>query len=515
MRTILEQENVRQFEQVRLDKLKTLRQRNRLGQFATPPALALDIAKYASEQLKRRREKFSFFDPALGTGAFFAAFLQAFPARRIDCGMGIELDKAFAESARKIWGPHGLRVIHGDFTKQQAATKHNVILTNPPYVRHHHISGEEKQRLWQQAYAATGLKLSGLAGLYCYFLLISHEWLAENGFAAWLIPSEFMDVNYGGTVKQYLIEKVSLLRIHRFSPAEVQFDDALVSSAIVIFEKRKPEVDHTALFSFGGGLCEPLHKEMIPLEHLQKTAKWTSLPKLGSSRQRRKHIVLGDLFVIKRGLATGNNSFFILPKSQLQEHGIPLDCVRPILPSPRRLKQVIVESDKEGWPILDEPLALIDCSMPQEELAAKYPKFWEYLREGKNKKIHLGYLTSRRSPWYSQEKRGVAKFLCTYMGRSRQRPFRFVWNKSNAVATNVYLLLYPKETVARILNARLALWEKIFNILQDISPEEFFNEGRVYGGGLYKMEPAELMRLPADKLARILGIKKAEQILMF
>jgi hypothetical protein len=42
-----------------------------------------------------------------------------------------------------------------------------------------------------------------------------------------LIPSEFMDVNYGAAVKRYLLNKVTLLHIHRFDPHDVQFGDAL------------------------------------------------------------------------------------------------------------------------------------------------------------------------------------------------------------------------------------------------------------------------------------------------
>lgn len=52
------------------------------------------------------------------------------------------------------------------------------------------------------------------------------------------MPSEFMDVNYGASVKRYLLDKVTLLHIHRFDPKEVQFGDALVSSAVVWFSKR-------------------------------------------------------------------------------------------------------------------------------------------------------------------------------------------------------------------------------------------------------------------------------------
>ena len=93
---------------------------------------------------------------------------------------GIELDKPFAEAANAIWHKQGLKVIQGDFTKQKAETTYNVILTNPPYVRHHHLLAEEKQRLGELARAATGLKLSGLSGLYCYFLLIAHDWLSRQ-----------------------------------------------------------------------------------------------------------------------------------------------------------------------------------------------------------------------------------------------------------------------------------------------------------------------------------------------
>src|SRR5207302_6159457 len=86
--------------------------------------------------------------------------------------------------------------------------------------------------------AAEGMiKISGLAGLYCYFLLLADAWLADGGFGIWLIPSEFMDVNYGQAVKRYLTEDVKLVHIHRFCPADVQFSDALVSSAVVVFEK--------------------------------------------------------------------------------------------------------------------------------------------------------------------------------------------------------------------------------------------------------------------------------------
>ena len=101
------------------------------------------------------------------------------------------------------------------------------------------------------------MEISGLAGLYCYFLLLCHDWMEEQGLAIWLIPSEFMDVNYGVTLRRYLTERVTLLHIHRFCPTDVQFTDALVSSAVVVFRKAPPPPGHRVRFSFGGPIEEP------------------------------------------------------------------------------------------------------------------------------------------------------------------------------------------------------------------------------------------------------------------
>ena len=48
-----------------------------------------------------------------------------------------------------------------------------------------------------------------------------------------------MDVNYGASVKRYLLDKVTLLHIHRSDPKEVQFGDALVSSSVVLVQQER------------------------------------------------------------------------------------------------------------------------------------------------------------------------------------------------------------------------------------------------------------------------------------
>ena len=498
-------EGRRQEEQARLDSEKTAAERNKLGQFATPPELARSLARYARGLLGEGGVRF--LDPAIGTGSFYSALLEVFPPKAIEAATGIELDPSFVAAATNLWKKSGLHVVEGDFTKQLPPTRRfNFVLTNPPYVRHHHLGGADKDRLKAQLASSLQMEISGLAGLYCYFLLLCHDWMEEEGLAIWLIPSEFMDVNYGATLRRYLAERVTLLHIHRFCPTDVQFTDALVSSAIVVFRKSRPPSKHRVRFSLGGPIGEPQSEALVPGDFLRDARKWTRFP-TRTTVESTDEPMLGDLFSIKRGLATGSNSFFILNDEEIRHWHIPGRFLKPILPGPRYLTTDVIEPQSETARAAFPRLYLLDCSEPEDKIKATWPRFYEYLQKGRQRDIHVSYLASHRTPWYSQEQRPPAPFLCTYMGRSAngKHPFRFIWNRSEATAHNVYLLLYPKSRLREALEKHPELEARVFGALQRIAPGHLITEGRVYGGGLYKVEPKELAKVPARDVLDTIG----------
>ena len=172
-----------------LDAKRDAGVRNRMGQFATPTGLAVDIQRYAKAHL-RKNERVRFMDPAIGTGSFYSALLDVFPQTRIRAAVGYEIDSHYGRPAATLWGQTGLDIRLEDFTQAEtpkAADKFNLLISNPPYVRHHHIANSEKQRLKMRTQDACGVEINGLAGLYCYFLGLSHVWMADGGLAGWLI----------------------------------------------------------------------------------------------------------------------------------------------------------------------------------------------------------------------------------------------------------------------------------------------------------------------------------------
>ncbi|MDR2142095.1 MAG: Eco57I restriction-modification methylase domain-containing protein, partial [Deltaproteobacteria bacterium] len=331
--------------QIKLDALKSMEERRKLGQFATPTSLAKEIVAFGLKQLSAPNN-ITFFDPAFGTGAFYSALLQEGVFNNIAKATVVEIDPLFANAAKNIWSKYNINIINDDFTNINPDGLYNFVICNPPYVRHHLIEPKNKENIKIKTIIKSGVELSGLSGLYCHFLLQSIPWMDDGAVAGWLIPSEFMDVNYGKAVKNFLLSEVELFRVHRFNPEDGQFKDALVSSAVIWFRKKKPD-NQVVTFSFGGTLTNPRESKEISVSSLRMENKWTRFP-CQPQRQLKFLPKLKDYFDVKRGIATGCNDFFILNESKIVELDLPIKFFRPILPSARFVKVTEVESDKNG-----------------------------------------------------------------------------------------------------------------------------------------------------------------------
>lgn len=475
--------------QKKVDDQKSVEERRALGQFSTPYKLAKEIMVYCIQLLPDK--EFSFLEPSVGSGVFLSALLDC--EAKVNQIETYDIDSQYLNIAVELFkGHNNISFIEEDFTSA-TPNKFDLIVTNPPYVRHHLIDQKKKRKLIEVAKHTTGIHVSGLAGLYVYFVLLSLRWLQPDGISAWLIPSEFMDVNYGKALREFLTTKVELLRIHKYNPEDTQFDDALVSSSVVVFRNRQPKNTHKPLLSFGGSLANPSISITPTISDLKAEKKWAKL--FNQDTYRQNHVFcIGDFFDIKRGIATGCNDYFILNDDQIKELNLPKNEFIPILPPPRNMLSNVIETDCAGIPTNIENLFLLNIQALPIELFQKPQPLLDYLNNG-IETVSKNYLCLKRKVWYQQEERSPAKILCSYFGRKsdkKKNAFCFYYNKSNAIATNAYLMLYPKDELATMLQEQPEKWDDIWNAFDNINDSVTERESRDYGGGLKKLEPNEL-----------------------
>ena len=195
-----------------------------------------------------------------------------------------------------------------------------------------------------------------------------------------------------------------------------------------------------------------------------------------------------------------------MDESRIIELNLPFEFFRPVLPSARYVKSSEIESDGHGNPLLPQRLFLLDCRLPEDEVKKFYPQLWSYLESGRES-VGNGYLCKTRKCWYFQEQRETPMFICTYMGRqskSNDGAFRFILNNSNATVTNSYLALYPRSNLAENLANKPELKKIVWELLNQTTQDSLHDEGRIYGGGLQKIEPRELLNVDVPFMSDII-----------
>lgn len=488
-------ETLRLTQQADLDNEVTQEYRNARGQFATPSPLAQQIAAYALAQVEKPDIKV--LEPSCGSGAFIHAVLKQSAAAEIT---GVELDDRFAQIAKALWPT--AQIYTGDYLEwsEDHNDRYDLIITNPPYSRHHHLSEAQKKQYQRLAQSRSGIsKVSQLSSLYVPFLLASHSMMKPGGIGTWLIPSEVMSTNYGKAVREYLTQKVSLVRIHVFDASTPLFDDALVSSCVITFRNFPPQATDTVALTFGSNYEQPDATRIAQIAELQEVPKWLSLfPHRFTSNAGEILPTLGESFQARRGIATGGNKFFIRPREDFHRLGISDKYLTPVAPMPRNLKVTTIENGADGWPSNVEQLALLNIPSDVPE-----PEILEFLAAAPDK-VRESYLARNRNPWWKQEQRPPAPILVTYMGRSTTQPFRFIRNRSLCTFTNSFIGLYLRTESQPVLDHVEEIdsfLDAVVEELRQIPVETLVNAGREYGGGLKKLEPKELLSLPLQSLA--------------
>jgi adenine-specific DNA-methyltransferase len=468
------------------EALFTGKQRRDAGQFFTPFWAGEVMAGWIFEEKVNLA-----LDPGCGSGGLLIP-ASRHPRRRGAKLLGVDLDPlavSMLEANARLRGMKGVEARLGNFLLDELPEAPSAIVCNPPYSRHHAVPAKEKLAIHDGFERRLGVRFNGLSALHVLFLIRAIELADDEARLAFITPSDWLDVNYGAKVKEFLLEHTHVEAIIFFEQGQLFFSGVMTTAAITFIRKGSVR-GKTKILRLGKKLPAPAQvlkalaakrSNRVELVQLTKEQKWRR-----PTVKRGEGTRLGDVARIRRGIATGCNEFFVISEARRRDRDIPLDQVRVCAASPRAFDgEVLDKATFDAMPD-DQPRWVLACADPDEERADT--PLGRYLRWGKKKmRPHRGYLASKRRPWYAPETRGACPILFTYFNRERPR---FIRNTAGALPLNTFLIVEPKPGVdASELHAALTS-EPVMKSLT--------GDARVYGGGLWKLEPSELteIRLP-------------------
>lgn len=485
-------------------KFTSIEHRKKFAQFFTPFPIADLMAKWllGNENLK------TVLEPAFGLGVFSRALLNYNETIEIK---GFEIDQNIFKKSKDIFEENeNVSILLEDYMYNDWANKYDGIICNPPYLKFHDY---DNKAVIKEIENRISCKLNGFTNLYTLFLLKSIYQLNPNGRAAYIIPSEFLNSDYGKLVKKYLIKSKTLRHIIVINFDENVFDDALTTASILLcandnktnnvqFSNISNIQDLVSIDKIISSYPDYLSKEqIIEFEALNPDIKWKAYYQKQNSINYKYLVPFANYGKVVRGIATGANEYFTLSSSKAKEFGINdkylLPCICKAINSK---KSFFLKEDFEELKNNDKSVFLLNAVAPIDENVRKY------LLLGETLEIHKKFLTANRNPWYSLENRPPAPIWVSVFNRNG---LRFIRNEANISNLTTFHCIYPsKANLFDSINIDLLF----AYLLTDVARQIFEDNSREYGNGLQKFEPNDINKAQMLDL-KLLDLKIEKKIL--
>lgn len=470
--------------------------RKEFAQFFTP----VEIAQFMSKWILQNGSVHSILEPAFGLGIFSRALLEEKTDLQIT---GYDIDPQIFQSAQSLFtNQENVSLVLQDYLQSDWEKKYDGIICNPPYLKFHDYDNTTATALIKDK---LGYSLSGFTNLYAIFLLKSINQLKENGRCAYIVPSEFLNSDYGVAVKKYLIESKKLRHIIVFDFEKDVFEDAITTACILLCSndssnesvsfsciKTENQLDelednlYSASYTFSND---------IPYETLNQSIKWRNYY-AGESKQTFHNLVPFTTYAkVSRGIATGANSYFSFSQKKAEEYHIPESSLLPCICHCTDIKEHFFnDADFDKLLAENKSVFLFNGQNNSEDENVR-----RYIQLGEEQKVHKKFLTASRSPWYALEKRLPSHIWVTVFNREG---LRFIRNTSRATNLTTFHSIYVNDSHKQYVDLLYAY------LLTNTAHQIFDENRREYGNGLRKFEPNDLN---SGKILDISIITKADQ----
>ena len=303
-----------------------------------------------------------------------------------------------------------------------------------------------------------------------------------------LVPEAILQADYAGPLRQILSERFGRsLLIYVRSRFFARTNEPVVAVACAEFGKQGDvrtmaveTVDdlQSVLEDFNG--C---HLRSYRFPSVAQDVRATVLRVLSRIRETLSVRRLADVATVRVGLVTGANHHFIRSRQDLDSLGLP-PSVRHRIVARTRWLTGLAFTDRDHDTFVDEEA---DAFLVRPDHAEDDQLVESWIREGVDKGIAGRYKCAAREEWFRVEMQPSpdAFATCTRAGSPLLVLNPGDCQSSNAIHNVTWktnLSVAPEAVVVGFLTSAVSAWAEL--------------RGRRYGGGVLKIEPGTLQRIP-------------------
>lgn len=464
--------------------------RRLIGAYYTPEDLAMVLVRWALADGDG-----PVLDPSYGGCAFLEAAARVLserdpssPGARV---YGVDIDPSCADVARDSELLIEGNCLRRDFLAASSddlpGGPYTAIVGNPPYVRHHWIAGDQRESARAVA-AASSVPLPATASLWAYFLLHSLRFLSAGGRLAMLVPEAILQTDYAAPLREMLagrFEKSRLIHIRDRQFAHT--DEAVVALSCSGFGRNGTiemlavdSVQDLATVLLNSDGRSPQRRSYPPaVDDSGRTALALAHRIRRSSAVRR----LEEVASVSVGVVTGANRHFIRSRRDLDALGIPAGVRHRVVARTRWLKGLkFTEDDHKALVDAEAAALLVRPESPEDDRIVD-----PWIQEGVGAGIAVRYKCALRSDWFRVDLPSPPDAFATC---ARAGSPRLVLNRGECLNSNATHsvrwksepAVAPEAVAVGFLTSAVSAWAEL--------------HGRRYGGGVLKMEPGALKRVP-------------------
>ena len=467
-----------------------LEHRKRFAQFFTPEVIADFMARWVLDG----RKKADVLEPAFGLGAFSRSLFKQNPKVRV---VGYEADATIYNYAAENVAQAGSDVLlyNEDYLRASWEDKYDGIICNPPYLKFHDY---DNASLVPLVNGQLGIRLNGFTNLYTLFLLKSISQLRDGGRMAYIVPSEFLNSDYGVEVKRALLRSGVLRHVVVVDFTQCAFDDALTTACILLCHKdgSLSEVRFSHVSDVGQLQASLADYSAWAADQLKPETKWKQYYEGACSADYRHLVPFSTFAKVSRGIATGANDYFTFRESKKELYGIPERCLmRCVCHSTDVHGLFFTDDDFQRLSHSDKAVYLFNGRADGEDEHVR-----GYISLGEETGADKRYLTASRKPWYAIENRKPSPIWVSVFNR---KGLRFVRNIAGVSNLTTFHCVYD----AGVVDIDVLFGYLVTNVAKEI----FMDNSRQYGNGLVKFEPNDLNKGKAVDL-RLLTEEEAQLV---